>query len=272
MADALDRAAVWLVRDAWRRRPRLSLAVYLGCIGVGAAVAAHGPIWIGLVASAAVWIVFSASVRPLYRRYAALEARRSAAAQDGDVATMTALRALLDGPGAAKSPREALARRIRASDELLVREDWAGARAVLEAIDVAALPAASRPMFENNWAYATAQSGEPDAAIPIAEGALRRAEKLGRLAPQQLDYLRGTLAIARSLAGQHEEAIDALEPLSRADAAPRATAARAFFLARSLGALGRTDDACAAYARAAAASGPWAERARAALAALSPHR
>lgn len=155
----------------------------------------------------------------------------------------------------------------------LLNEKWAEARDFLLKVDRSLLPRKTRPGVLSNLAWATAQAGEPARAVELVRQALAEAEEQGAAYPaEKWPYLRGTHGVALGLAGHHEEAVSWLEPLIAIEHPPRARATRAFYLGQSQRALGRFAEAASAYELATKGSGPYADRARAALRNLSPHR
>lgn len=194
-----------------------------------------------------------------------------AAFERGDVDALERARRLLRA-GLPDSAVMTHAELVGDGERLILQERWAEARDVLARIDRAQLPEVSRPGVLNNLAYATALAGEPARGAELARRAIEEAKAQGAAYPRERHpFLRGTLGIALSLAGEHEEAIALLEPLV-ADGPPRAIATRAFHLGQSLRALGRFDEAERALSRGAAQDGPFAERCRDALATMTPHR
>lgn len=163
------------------------------------------------------------------------------------------------------------------ASELILEARWSEARDRLRGIDPEVFPHESgRVMLLNNLAYVTALAGESTEAIPMARDAMQRAEVLASVHQMPLEYVdftRGTLGIALSLAGEHEEAIEVLGPLVEVPAAPSILAVRAYHLGESLRAVGDHARAAVVFACAEAdENGPWAARAKAARLRLSPHR
>jgi len=155
----------------------------------------------------------------------------------------------------------------------LLNERWAEGRDFLAKVDRSLLPMKSRPGVLSNLAYGTAQAGEPERGITLVRQALAEAASLGAHYPQEkLPYLRGTHGVALGLAGHHEDAVSWLEPLIPIEHPPRARSTRAYYLGQSLRALGRFAEAASAYEIASKGAGPFADRARAALRSLHPHR
>jgi tetratricopeptide (TPR) repeat protein len=155
----------------------------------------------------------------------------------------------------------------------LLNEKWAEARDFLAQVDRSLIPRKAQPGVLSNLAYATAQAGEPERAIALVRQALAEAEAQGAEYPaEKWPYLRGTHGVALGLAGHHDDAVAWLEPLIAIERPPRARSTRAYYLGQSYRALGRFAEAAKAYAVAAKADGPFADRARAALRSLHPHR
>lgn len=223
-------------------------------------------------------LVLLATILGLTANFALATARRKrllaqykAAFERGDVDALARARRLLRAglPDSAVTTHSEL---VGDGELLILRERWAEARDVLAKIDRAVLPEVSRPGVLNNLAYATALAGEPVRGAELARQAIDEAKAQGASYPREKHpFLRGTLGVALSLAGEHEEAIALLEPLL-GEGPKRAIAARAFHLGGSLRALGRFEEAERAFGRGAAQDGPFAQRCRDALGAMTPHR
>jgi hypothetical protein len=143
---------------------------------------------------------------------------------------------------------------------MLFEENFAEVRAsVAEALQRPA-SARQRTDLTNVLAWAMAHDGAAAAAIPIAEAAL--AEGSG-VSPSERALLRGTLGVAFVLANRPADAIPALEEAIEAAGPARAVPSRAYYLGEAFRALGRTEEARAAYTRCihAQSRGRWATRA-----------
>ena len=131
---------------------------------------------------------------------------------------------------------------------------------------LAALPRArakaQRATLNNALAWATALAGDAEAAIPIAEAAIAEGDVLPI---EAFALCHGTLGVALVLAQRHEEGLAQLEKATSMGGTPRAQAIRAYYLGEALRALGRVEDARAAYTRCidARPTSRWASRARA---------
>jgi tetratricopeptide (TPR) repeat protein len=135
---------------------------------------------------------------------------------------------------------------------LLLDERWAEARAALEQIDAARLPAGIRVSNDNNLAWALAHAGDPQRGAELAQATLTRARGD---APEMVSYCLGTLGAALVLAHRPAEALPSLQQaLAEKHPLPRAQAVRGFYLGEALAALGRADEAHAAWQRALAAA------------------
>lgn len=230
----------------------------------------NGPLLVALVLLAT-FMGLTAATTMSARRRRRLLARYKAAFERGDVDELVRLRRLVHA-GLPTTPLTTQSELVGDGEMLILRERWAEARDVLAKIDRSVLPEQARPGVLNNLAYATALAGEPARAADLARQAIEEAKAQGAsYPPEKHPFLRGTLGVALSLAGKHEEAIGLLEPLLDSGNA-RAIAARAFHLGGSLRALGRLEEAQRALSRGAAQEGPFAERCRDALAAMTPHR
>jgi tetratricopeptide (TPR) repeat protein len=194
-----------------------------------------------------------------------LNARYREAFERGDVATAEQLSARMrDMSDVSPASREM--EKVGRGERLILMERWAEARDVLASIDRAVLPLMNRPGILNNLAYATALAGDPERAIEWILQAQEEAEAIGADYPREkLQFMRGTQAIALSLADKHEEAIAILEPLIAIEKPVRARSTRAYFLGRSYRAIGRTADAARAFELAAGGEGPFVEAAKGAL-------
>jgi tetratricopeptide (TPR) repeat protein len=190
----------------------------------------------------------------------------------GDIEEALRLRAIVRA-GLADSPVTRESEKVGLGEMCLLQERWAEGRDFLAKVDRSIIPAKSRPGVLSNLAYATAQAGEPERAIVLVRKALAEAEEQGASYPEEkLPYLRSTHGVALGLAGHHEEAVSWLEPLVAIEHPRRSRTTRAYYLGQSQRALGRFAEAAAAYAIAAGGDGPFADRARAALRSLNPHR
>lgn len=157
--------------------------------------------------------------------------------------------------------------------ELIVRKKWIEARDELAKVKRRVLPKESDIVALNNFAYATARAGDAAKGVILAESAVEQARHIDT--PTMKRYvasLRGTHAIALHLADRNDEALPILEEIVREEALPRLANERNYWLGRVYRALGRQDDAHAAFARAAELEGPCREEARTELASSSPFR
>jgi hypothetical protein len=157
--------------------------------------------------------------------------------------------------------------------ELIVRKKWIEARDELAKVKRRVLPKESDVVALNNFAYATARAGDATKAVTLAESAVEQARHIDT--PTMKRYiasLRGTHAIALHLADRNDEALPILEEVAREEALPRLVNERSYWLGRVYRALGRQDDAHAAFSRAAAVEGPCRDEARSELASSTPFR
>lgn len=273
----LDGLAIAIRLDREQRRGnRWNTYLSLASVVVGAAITlAIGPF--GLVSGVVFYFVVRALLfRALARRGDRLLASYTEAFHARDLDVVRRFHRLF----AAQHGRGREARALVDYDvasELILEERWAEARDRLRGIDPEVfLQESGRVMLLNNLAFVTALAGDGAEGVSLARDADMRASVLAsvhELAPEYLDFVRGTLGTALTRAGEHEEAIDVLRPLVDAPAQPSVLAIRAFHLGESLRALGDHAGAAAAYERAEEdAGGPWAERAKDARLRLSPHR
>jgi tetratricopeptide (TPR) repeat protein len=201
-----------------------------------------------------------------------LLARYKEAFERGDTAECLRLRDLVR-VGLPDTDLTRESEKVGKGEMFLLEERWAEGRDVLATIDRSVLPLKSRPGVLSNLAYATAQAGEPERALTLVRQALAEALAQGESYPaEKLPYLRGTHGVALGLAGHHEDAVTWLEPLIAVEYPPRARTVRAYYLAQSHRALGRFAEAASMYRIASEGDGPFADRARAALRSLNPHR
>jgi tetratricopeptide (TPR) repeat protein len=207
---------------------------------------------------------------------AALEAEYKAAYERGDHEAAkkfsAAMReaqtkfAELAGLDVDNSPAAREMEKVGQGERLLLTEEWAAARDIYANIDRAELPEFNRPGVLNNFAYATAQAGDPEKGIALIEQAMAEAEALAPDYPKEkLTFMRGTHAIALSLAGRHEEAVALLETIIAIENPKRAQTIRAYYLGQSYRALGRHDDAKKMFELCASGDGQFAPRGRAKL-------
>jgi tetratricopeptide (TPR) repeat protein len=203
---------------------------------------------------------------------AELTALYQRAFQKGDLAKAEQLSAMMRAFSDGSPVNQEMAK-VGQGERLILGERWAEARDVLASIDRSILPETSRPGVLNNLAYSTALAGDPSRAIELIVEALKHAESITGYPSEKLPFMRATHGIALSLAAKHEEAIALLEPVVAIPAPPRARTARAYFLAQSYRALGRTADATRSFELAATGGeGPFAKPAAEALAQLAQQR
>lgn len=181
--------------------------------------------------------------------------------------------------------RELYAGSVSALEQLRMNESTvystagqhAQAIAILESIDPARLAAPWRPWYLNNLAWSLAHAGQAARAVGLARESIAASEAAGDRAVLAHDlraFQLGTLGACLVLAGEPEPAVAPLEQALARGGKPRHQAARAFYLGEALRALGRTDEAAAAYERAAteAPDSEHGERAKAARARLGIYR
>ena len=151
---------------------------------------------------------------------------------------------------------------------------WPEARRVLATIAPASLEKLANLMaYENNLAWVLAHDGAPDEAAALAERLLAR---LSESDPKHARLLRqacGTLGTALTLAGRPAEAIGALRRATDGGESAGAEIVRQYYLGLALRALGRADEARAAWlaAQRADATHPWAQLAAKRLSEDIPH-
>lgn len=160
-----------------------------------------------------------------------------------------------------------------AGTELLVRKQWGDARDELAKVERRVLPKEVDVISLNNLAYATARAGDAARGVILVESALEQARHVETDAMKRsLPSLHGTHGIALHLAGRHEDALPILEEVAQADGIDRLRNERLYWLGCAYRAVGRDDDAHAAFSRAADIEGPCRDDARAELAGRTPFR
>jgi tetratricopeptide (TPR) repeat protein len=132
---------------------------------------------------------------------------------------------------------------------------YAEASALFGSIDRRRLPPGSLPWLLNNLAWTLALTGQGERAVAVARESTEASAKASDRAVS-LEDLRacqlGTLGAALVTAGRADEAVSLLEQALARGGKPRQQAARAFYLGEAMHALGRRDEATAAWKRAAA--------------------
>jgi tetratricopeptide (TPR) repeat protein len=266
-----DRAACAVLRP-FRGRVRLILLAtftpIFGSAGVLAAVKAlHTTPTPVVLAAVGALVVFGLVMSLAVFRAQRLQRRYYDAYARADIETVRALQRMMHGEHEPRNAFERANRALAAAELLLHFERWPEARDAYAAVDVAAMPAEKRPGIRSAHALATAHAGDPVAALAMLESALREADAVRGYAEAKRWYVRARHGMILSLAGRHEEAfevLDAVLTVEEPGELPHWTAA-CFFIARSLQALGRIDDAQDALRSATTGDGPFVARAQAAL-------
>lgn len=160
---------------------------------------------------------------------------------------------------------------------LSLEKRHAEASALFLSIDRGRLPPGSLPWMLNNLAWSLALGGRGDEAVAAARESMDASARANDRAVS-IEDLRacqlGTLGAALVTAGRADEAVPPLEQALARGGKPRHQAARAFFLGEALHALGRRDEATAAWKRAAveAPSNELGKRAKERLEGVSAYR
>jgi tetratricopeptide (TPR) repeat protein len=141
---------------------------------------------------------------------------------------------------------------------ILSREErHAEACRVLESLDPRRLGPTLEPWLKTNLAWSLVHSGRTEEAVKLARESLA-AEEPSSDRPAIADDLRahklGTLGAALVMTGDAAAGVPLLEQALARGGRPLAQAARAFYLGEGLRALGRDEEARAAYTRAAEAA------------------
>ncbi len=185
-----------------------------------------------------------------------LDAYWMSARDHGDLALARVLGSTYPEPS--NDPALEAVRMSGVAQELIVRTEWAGARAVLEQIDLGWFAGEARVLLISDLALVTALTGDPDRAVLVATEAVKNAHVLSDLEKRAI--VHGTYAVALSLAQRHDEALAMFHSLRTHGA--RARALFAYFEGESLLQIGCVIDARAAYVIATAFDDPWSRRAR----------
>ncbi|MBL8613593.1 MAG: tetratricopeptide repeat protein [Myxococcales bacterium] len=188
----------------------------------------------------ATWV----AIRAHHRFTALVEQKRTAEAHE----LMHELRELYAGSVAALE-------QLRMNESLVYSTSGHHAQAIalLESIDPERLSAPWRPWYLNNLAWSLAHAGQAARAVAMARESIAASDAAGDATVMREDlraFQLGTLGASLVLAGDAEDAVAPLEQSVARGGKPRHQAARAFYLGEALRALGRGDEARAAYDRA----------------------
>jgi hypothetical protein len=171
-----------------------------------------------------------------------LDAYWAAAREHGDLALARVLGSTYPEPST--DPRLEAVRLSGVAQELIVRQEWAGARAVLERIELQWFASEARVLMVSDLALVTALTGDVDRALHVAIEAVQNAHLLPDV--EKRATVHGIYAVTLSLAGRHEEALAMFAAL-REHGTPRERSLLAYFEGESLLQLGCTVDARKAY-------------------------
>jgi tetratricopeptide (TPR) repeat protein len=250
------------------------LVVIAGLTLLATVAGATSELALALVAAAAVALIFG--WWPLGRRWLGRACARSAAAierardEGDDDAAIT--RWYEDVEELGRFYKGRIDRFVQAQRAFFLarQERWTEALGQWRSLDRARLAPAQRVLLDNGVAWCLALTGATGEAVELARAAVAAEADADA---KSRAYLHGTLGAALVLDGRHAEA---LAPLERALAAggPRwAQAVRGYYLGCALSALGRVDEARAAWQRAAdvAPATRYGHRAREQLAKAAAH-
>jgi tetratricopeptide (TPR) repeat protein len=245
---------IQLIRRSWWVATALLLAAtaYLRAFAAGSPLLPlHGGIVYGVAAAVAVALPRLA--------WSAIARRHAGAFEREDAAELRAL-ARACKPGFANARLRGLAGSIQLS-ALMADERHAEVRDLCAEALRRPMPARHRAILNNALAWATAHAGDAEEAIPIARAALADG---AALSPAERALCQGTLGIALVLGDRPAEAVAQLEGALAAGGTRRAQAIRAHYLGEGLRALGRAEEARAAYTRSIREqpASRWAMRAR----------
>ena len=254
----LTRASAWLIRGM-RFNGNFSVAVVASPLVVGSVAFLCAPrSYRGLAFADASLIVFL-SIVLLFARGVSLRKQYQAAADEGDADGMARYRALIDGPTPPTMPAEIEWRKVGVLEELMVRCDWERARDHGEDIDRKLIPSITRQIVIANIARATALAGDPLRGHMLLSEAVNAAEEMGeQFDAARWSYLDASRGIIMSLLERHEVAVEILEPI-HGWSSPRLVAMNAFYLGRSLRAVGREEDAKAVFGMGSLLAGRFAQ-------------
>ncbi len=147
--------------------------------------------------------------------------------------------------------------RVHEGSVLMYEGRYAEAIRLLESVDRARLQASAVPWLLNNLAWALARVGVGGRAVEAARESIDANARAGDRATSN-DDLRtcqlGTLGAALVVAGKPDEAVEPLEQALARGGTAAQQARRGFYLGEALRALGREDEARAAWKRAAEAA------------------
>jgi tetratricopeptide (TPR) repeat protein len=201
--------------------------------------------------------------------------RRFAAAVEADAwsdarACLDELRGLYGGPRGGPAWLDAYQTTV-----MIGEGRYPDALALLTTIDRARLHPSWHPWILNNLAFTLAHTGNGARAVTVARESLDLTDaRAGRPSDDLRRSQLATLGAALVVAGRPEEGMSLLEEVLASGGRPRALAARWFFLGEARRAIGRNEDAVAAYRRSmeASPSAPHAQKAKAALEGMKIYR
>jgi tetratricopeptide (TPR) repeat protein len=195
-----------------------------------------------------VWMVYTRAPNRLAgRAFASLSRKLVAGETKAARAMLNELREVYHG---SRHAMEQL--RLQESMILSLERRHAEAAALIASLDRKVLPKHFIPVLLNNLAWSVALSGEPGRGVDLARESMEASEHVGHVASSQdvRASQLGTLGAALTLAGKPEEGAPLLEQALARGGSKYSQSARAFYLGEALRALGRADDATAAYERA----------------------
>jgi tetratricopeptide (TPR) repeat protein len=236
-------------------------------VGTGSAVGLIGLLGAN-AAAIAICSVLPGWLVPRYasgRELARLPAYQADAHMRGDADALAQVRRIWTALAAKGARADALSQGLL-GEELALRERWSEARDSFLRIDLRSVPDAYALNLEDWIAHTTAMAGDPVRALALIDEAIAQAKE------PMLPHLGITRAKILVQLGRPGEAIEVLERAAKERVHARALNQRLYWLGVAHEGLGHDDAARDALARAAELPGPYAEKARLALAGKTPFR
>lgn len=195
-------------------------------------------------------------------RIAQITTAYSKAFEARDFVEVMRIREIIEGKGEPRGRAMRAMKRVGDGELLLEFEKWDEAADVFASVERDALPEISRPGILSELGYARAHAGKVDKGVADIEHALEEAKAQAAYPDGKRFHLARRHGIALSLAGEHERAIEIIEPLKDDfKGNPREWTEAHYFLGRSHAALDAHHDAAQAFVSAAVGEGPFAGRA-----------
>lgn len=133
----------------------------------------------------------------------------------------------------------------------LLDERWREGIDALRALDRDKLAPGSQVMLDNSLAWGLTHDGSLDEAVALAGSTVERARADATLSPLSLGACIGTLGVALTRAGRHEEGLRRLQEAIAFGGRRRTKVSRLFYVGEAARALGREAEARDAFAEAA---------------------